>query len=157
MATSVKPRYKVDLARNMSEYEANYARLMKLLPQLHEEDAWTFDVDVGSSHWLVSIDVQERAKYTTTITVSQADNLGSWSQQLQLQVRLYHDARMAEVLSWQQHRRMQVRYEYPNRQMYHADEKAQFNGFLGEWLSHCLANGQARINLDRFTSNAISG
>ena len=36
---------------------------------------------------------------------------------------------------------MKVRYEYPNRHMYQSDEKAQFNVFLGEWLSHCLDRG----------------
>jgi uncharacterized protein YqiB (DUF1249 family) len=25
--------------------------------------------------------------------------------------------------------------------MYHQDEKAQWNRFLGEWLSHCLKYG----------------
>ncbi len=145
---TAKPRYKIDFARHMTECDANYVRMMKLLPNLHEEDAWQFGVDVGSSHWQVDIVVQERAKYTTTVQVSQADNLGSWSEPLRLQVRLYHDARMAEVLRWQHHYQVQPRYEYPNQQMYQSDEKAQFNRFLGEWLNHCLTNGQVKLHID---------
>ena len=47
------------------------------------------------------------------------------------------------MISWCQHRQVRVRYEYPNRDMYQHDEKAQQNRFLGEWLSHCLNHGHA--------------
>lgn len=146
----VKPRYRVEFARQMSECDLNYARLMKLLPNLADQDQWHFDLDVGSSHWQVELEVCERAKYTTTVVVTQADDLGSWSEPLHLLVRMYHDAETAEVLSWRDHQRLQVRYSYPNKAMYQSDEKAQFNRFLGEWLHHCLAHGQVRIDLTGF-------
>ena len=54
---------------------------------------------------------------------------------------MYHDARMAEVVSAEHARRLRSIYPYPNEAMHQPDEKAQLNLFLGEWLSHCLACG----------------
>jgi len=59
----------------------------------------------------------------------------------ELEVRVYHDARMAEVVSAGASRHLLGRYPYPNQAMYQPDEKSQLNLFLGEWLSHCLACG----------------
>lgn len=127
----------------MADCEANYARMMKLLPSLSDCDEWLFQVATGASQWHIQIAVTDRARYTTTVTITQDDGLLPWNSAAELQVRLYHDARMAEVLGWQHHRRMRVRYEYPNRHMYQCNEKAQINQFLGEWLSHCLAHGRS--------------
>lgn len=54
-----------------------------------------------------------------------------------LEVQVYHDARMAEVVSAEHTRRLRSIYPYPNEAMHQPDEKAQLNLFLGEWLSHC--------------------
>ena len=56
-------------------------------------------------------------------------------------MQVYHDARMAEVVSAEHARRFRGIYPYPNAAMHQPDEKAQLNLFLGEWLSHCLACG----------------
>ncbi len=60
-------------------------------------------------------------------------------------IRLYHDARMAEVLSTQDIRRVKPRYDYPNSKMYQQDEKQQTNQFLNEWLHLCLDLGQVNV------------
>ncbi|MGH1439323.1 MAG: DUF1249 domain-containing protein [Cellvibrionaceae bacterium] len=58
------------------------------------------------------------------------------------EVRLYHDASVAEVIAWEGNRRFKARHEYPNPRMYHSDEKAQLNRFLGELLELCLTQGR---------------
>ena len=150
MSRSAKPRYRVDLARQMADCEANYARIVKLLPGLDSQDCWQYTVQVGSQSQSVSIKVVERAKYTTTVDIAQRGPVHEWEEPPQLQVRLYHDAKLAEVLQWHQHKRMQVRYDYPNEKMFQADEKAQFNQFLGEWLNHCLIYGRSDQGLEAF-------
>jgi uncharacterized protein len=60
-----------------------------------------------------------------------------------LKVRLYHDAKAAEVIEFQHARRFAAVYPYPNPEMRQPDEKAQVNRFLGEYLSMCLACGGA--------------
>ena len=152
----MKPRYKVDLSGQLALCEANYLRLMKLLPELRNRDEREFALPMhkqeGKAELRVLITVEERAPYTTTVSVSHPDahalgNLAGLSRQAlmmpDLQVRLYHDASMAEVLSWHKHRGIKARYDYPNDQMYQRDEKAQLNKFLGEWLSFCLDQGRS--------------
>lgn len=136
-----KQRYQIDLAADMAECEANYARLARLLPG-DELPSRTF----GVGHAQMSIDVVERCPYTTTLQISQrpqwplAPNVFS-TVDARLTVRVYHDARLAEVVEFASRRRVQPRYDYPNPGMHQPDEKSQWNRFLGEWLSHCLQHG----------------
>ena len=60
---------------------------------------------------------------------------------------MYHDVSMAEVIGWENHRRLRARYHYPNPDMYHSDEKAQLNQFLREWLTLCQCHGRSSIDI----------
>lgn len=143
-----KTRYKVDLPAQQAECEANYVRLRKLMPG--SGDSWRLALGEERGEREIRIQVEERARYTTTVKVAQvAGSLptSDWLRLPRLTVRLYHDARMAEVLAWEGHRRIKPRYEYPNSAMYHSDEKFQFNRFLSEWLSLCLSQGRSRLAL----------
>lgn len=62
-------------------------------------------------------------------------------------IRLYHDARMAEVISTQDIQQVKPRYDYPNQHMHQQDEKQQINEFLHEWLQLCLQLGQVSVEL----------
>lgn len=136
----------------MAECEANYARLARLLPDC-ELGSRTFGL--GGAE--MSIDVIERCPYTTTLEICQRPRAAPTPQLFaastlfsttvfaklaaQLTVRVYHDARLAEVIAFASRRRVLPRYEYPNEAMHQPDEKSQWNRFLGEWLSHCLQHG----------------
>lgn len=58
-------------------------------------------------------------------------------------VRLYHDARLAEVTAADRFRRVPARHDYPNPAMHQPDEKQQWNRFLAEWLRHLRDHGRA--------------
>ena len=137
-----KPRYRVNLAEQMACCEANYARLIMLMPEIDLQEEWQYQVESGGKAWSIRLRVVDRARYTTTLEITQEDQLRAWSGLSSIQVRMYHDARMAEVVAWQQHRGLKPRYEYPNCKMYHQDEKAQVNRFLSDWLIHSQANGR---------------
>ena len=64
-----------------------------------------------------------------------------------MSIRLYHDARMAEVISSQDIFQVKPRYDYPNKNMHQQDEKQQINQFLNEWLHLCLEHGQVKLAL----------
>lgn len=139
-----KQRYKIDLAGQMAECEANYARLMKLLPDIDTVDHCRFAVQQVDGHSAqFCITVKERCKYTTMLELSQSSVLPDWTGAPDFSMRIYHDAQMAEVTAFQGCSRLQAIYPYPNRNMLHADEKSQLNTFLGEWLSYCLKYGHA--------------
>jgi uncharacterized protein YqiB (DUF1249 family) len=59
--------------------------------------------------------------YTTTLQVRQEHSL-PWLPVPQLEVQVYHDARMAEVVSAEHARRFGI-YPYPNAAMHQPDEK----------------------------------
>ena len=73
--------------------------------------------------------------------------LSNGSKHYSMDVRIYHDATLAEVVAWQGHRQLQPRHEYPNPKMYQEDEKAQLNTFLGELLAFCLEKGRIMENV----------
>ncbi|NQY62487.1 MAG: DUF1249 domain-containing protein [Alteromonadaceae bacterium] len=64
-----------------------------------------------------------------------------------MMIRLYHDARMVEIISSQNVRQVKPRYDYPIEAMFHQDEKRQLSQFLKEWLHLCLQQGQVKISL----------
>lgn len=140
-----------------------------------EPEKWCYWVgNQRPSEMAMLLSVQESAPYTTTVHIavySRLKNQVAWTKHshkqpassvgvrlslaelpptlklYSLDVRLYHDATVAEVIAWQGHRRFQARNEYPNRHMYQRDEKAQLNGFLGELLAACLKEGRVMHNV----------
>lgn len=136
-----RKRYVPDLQEMAALCEANYLRLMRLLPG--EEDERTFILSSDGHRARVRLVVEEDHRYTTMVSVSQDGLSPDWLQPLAMEVRLYHDAGMAEVTGYQNQRRFDGRYAYPNPSMRLPDEKVQLNRFLAEWLDHCLKYGQA--------------
>ena len=138
-----KQKYVPDLVSHMAVCDANYLRLKKLLGDLNN-DRFEFAVaEAADSLAKIAISIVERCPYTTTLEISQINGDGQWLAAPLMTVRLYHDARTAEVIAFQQQSRFNGSYEYPNQNMYHRNEKAQLNKFLGEWLSHCLSMGRS--------------
>lgn len=136
-------RYNIDLPAHMAECDANYLRLIKLFPGLRDSESVTIGVDLNGTRFEVCVDVLEVSPYTTLIRLTQRPEV-PWSHRASLTIRLYHDARSAEVVEYQGKRHfLKAVYDYPNVDMRHPDEKAQINRFLGEYLSVCLAHGVA--------------
>lgn len=177
-----KKSYSVDLIKQMAECDANYIRLLKLVPQLSayrdssfaeldlsnevfespindqlndlttepekmleglRKEFYIADLDDSGEKVTVAIRVLEAFKYTSTLEIVQRPKFKKWMTNPSMLVRVYHDANTAEVVSYQGHRHLKVRYTRPNPQMYQPDEKMQVNRFLGEWLTHCLEVGRS--------------
>lgn len=138
-----KSRYKLDLSGLHAQCESNYARLMQLLPDMNTVDRREFDIAASGDEASVRIcmDVVERCRYTTMLNVYQHKALVNWVPAPKFEVRIYHDAAMAEVVGFRAHRKILAKYDYPNEDMHHQDEKHQLNRFLGEWLGHCMQLG----------------
>jgi uncharacterized protein YqiB (DUF1249 family) len=153
-----RERYKVDLPLQMAECETNYLRLQKLLQSHHakhlddQDAAYRFLISRGDQQWLNQVRLLERSPYTTTLQITQTSIsvTSSWLQMPRLTVRMYHDAKLAEVLAWEGHKRLRPRYQYPNQAMYQADEKLQINQFLGELLALALREGYHVDDVESF-------
>ncbi|CAM2779497.1 MULTISPECIES: DUF1249 family protein [Vibrio] len=141
---AVKKAYHVDLADLMRTYETNYAKLNALLP---------LGAKVGdlrcyqAADMAYQIQVVEVTKYTTLVDICQSDDIPVFPLP-KMSVRLYHDARVAEVCECEHLKRVNARYEYPNDKMVQQDEKVQLNRFLGDWLSFCLRHGISRTPIN---------
>lgn len=138
-------RYVPDLIADMAECDANYIRLLRLFPNISEEDFLEFGIEGTTEDGaIVSIIISERCPYTTMLTVRVSNEEDKpWVKWPNLEVRLYHDVKSAEVVSFQRHRNFKYRYHTPNRQMYQPDEKSQINRFLGELLAFCTEHGRS--------------
>lgn len=132
--------YNIDLSAHMAECDANYLRVMKLFPKLRERTASTFAVCLNGHRAQVSVEVAERSRYTTVIRLRQSPD-APWGANPAFRVRLYHDARCAEVIEYQCAKHFNAVYPYPNAGMRQRDEKAQVNRLLGEFLAFCLRHG----------------
>lgn len=148
MISPAREAYRVDLSALQAACEANYWRLMRLLPSMRNPAALrrvAFSQGEQAQGALV-VEVQENSPYTTTLSLRQEQPL-PWLPVPQMEVRVYHDARMAEVTVAQAQRHFRGLYPYPNPQMHQPDEKTQLNLFLGEWLGHCLTCGHEPLPL----------
>ncbi|MBV1913939.1 MAG: DUF1249 domain-containing protein [Pseudomonadales bacterium] len=157
----VRPKHKVDLRRQQAAASGNYLRILKLIPKIRENDQYHFVLHLPAvaetgggpgtgTAALVETDVLERGPYTTLLRFQQIAQPEpellehDWSTlPVQMTVRVYHDAEMAEVVDFMNVRHFESSYEYPNRQMLLPDEKQQVNYFLADWLDRCLQFGLA--------------
>lgn len=132
-------KYVIDLQAYMAECEANYWRLQKLMPDDLDEIAYAVQLPDGTAVTM-KLAIVQRCKYTTMLTVDQG-GLQNWLAHTHFEVRIYHDARMAEVISCQRQGKVHPVYPYPNEKMHQKDEKFQQHRFFSECLANCLKNG----------------
>ena len=120
-------------------------RLLKLLPS--ERNIGSIrEVKLGNSEFATKIDGS--AKYTMDISIKQLTGMVKGIAPLYLTARLYHDAKVAEIIHHDYHQRIKPSYRYPNPKMHQKDEKYQLNAFLYDWLVACVEHGQATLNWD---------
>ncbi|MCH1414336.1 MAG: DUF1249 domain-containing protein [Glaciecola sp.] len=132
-----KKKYVPHLPSLLALGDHNYARFMRLLPDCDTQDmTYHFCVEELLSY---SIEITDCARYTTTVDVKQiAESLPNFLKPA-MTVRLYHDAKSAEVISCQHVGNLKASYEYPNLHMHQKNEKFMVNVFLSEWLQFCIA------------------
>jgi uncharacterized protein YqiB (DUF1249 family) len=137
-----------DLSDLMSVYECNYIRLRQLIPDFESLADCCVSRVTGALD--LHLQVLERSKYTTTLklTYQFTDELGRFPAP-DLQVRFYHDARLAEVLSCGRTRGKRTAWYDRNRMQYSLDERWHINRFLQKWLGYCLRQGHRYVAKDK--------
>jgi len=145
----VAKKYRPHLPTLMTLCEVNYMLLLRIIADKEQvgEQRCFFISDFLSYR----IQINEVTKYTTLMTINQEANVHGYNLtelfRPKMVVRLYHDARMAEVISNQDIKQIKPRYDYPNDKMHLPDEKQQVSCFLKEWLQLCLKLGQVHFNI----------
>lgn len=150
-------RYVPDLVEAMADCDANYIRLMKLF-------GWNMDAEqiaFGIAHeeddqTLIEMAVRERCPYTTMLELRVTnDEDKPWIRWPSMEIRIYHDVCSAEVVSFERHKRIRYRYDYPNPEMYLPDEKSQINKYLGELLTFCINHGHSLVEISAISGTSI--
>ncbi len=134
-----------NLSRLQATCDVNYAKLIKLIPEC-DDDSLNYRFDNGKDVFY-DVRIMECCPYTTTIEVKQR-NVGLPEYiQPRMQVRLYHDVRMAEVMKSQHVSAIKGSYVYPNPKMHQRNEKEMVNLFLTEWLAFCQQYIDSRTSI----------
>lgn len=150
-----KRRYRLDFRELMRLCEQNYAHLGPVMNALGDEDEAGFVLPGGEGRELAfQVRVLERARYTTVLRLEQ-EAVHNLLPPARMTVRLYHDARMAEVTEALPYSRVWARHSYPNAWMHQEDEKNQWNRFLAEWLRHLREYGGSREGLSAWRDVAM--
>ena len=146
MSVSQTRRQRLNLSQLHAECGPNYVRLLRLMPD---------DVQVGSSIRVdfadgpssgMRLTVAEVTKYTYLLTIVADSSRPRWLPEIEIKVRIYHDARMAEVIEWCSDRTIPwLLCEQSGMQAW--DEKWQWNSFLSDLLAHGLKHGMSKIKV----------
>ena len=124
----------------MSLYESNYIRLKWLVPDLADvEGTIVSNVDKDCP---LHLRVEERSRYTTTLTLTYMfDDPAGPIADPDLQIRIYHDARLAEVQScarWHRHATLEsIRSDLARA----LGDRWLRNVMLNKWLDYCVERG----------------
>jgi len=146
LSVSETRRQRLNLSQLHAECGLNYVRLLRLMPD---------DVQVGSSIRVdfadgpssgMRLTVAEVTKYTYLLTIVADSSRPRWLPEIEIKVRIYHDARMAEVIEWCSDRTIPwLLCEQSGMQAW--DEKWQWNSFLSDLLAHGLKHGMSKIKV----------
>lgn len=130
-------KYVPDLAEMQQVCSRNYALLLRVIPLEYEQGAtWTFQVTPQLAFVLT---VNKLGPYTEEMTLNMRDSQLPQFVNTQLEFRLYHDAQMAEVVAFQNQKKIRQSYPYPNPNLHHKDEKMQGNQLLKDWLNMVMS------------------
>jgi len=130
----VEPRGFVSL---MDLYENNFLRFRKLVPDLNSLDTNANSRINGCMG--LHISVLDRSRFTTTLRMTYHFTEGATLYaEPDLKIRIYHDARLVEVLSGHlKHGRQKLEHLPADAKL----EKWKLNRFLYKWLGFCLHQG----------------
>lgn len=141
-AQNMHKRPAADLSRLQSDAAANYLLLQRLWHQPEQGVQLIGLRQHGRDLGFLRLQELELTTWTQLLQLQFfAENEHPWLRPVSLEIRVYHDVKLAEVISFQQQQPREGQYNYPNEQMFHPDEKVQVNAFLKEWLKLALDRG----------------
>ena len=121
-------------------YERNYLKLVHFFPISDHESSMVYLMPEGLLNKEIKISCKKLSRHTSVIKIFKSKSL-SLLQNTEIEIYIYHDAKMAEVRKFNGKRQFWLRNRYPNKNMLSKDEKFQWNFFLEEFLTHTKKHG----------------
>jgi len=132
----------------MRIYEQNYRLLLRLVPNL--DDVEEGDISSGQEDAMsLHLSVLERNSYTVTVHLTYLipKEGGGFKATPDLQIRLYHDAKVAEVYLYNKHGQVDAQQFGISVGDSEITSRCKINAFLEKWLAYCVSCGH------QFSSN----
>ena len=121
-------------------YERNYLKLIHFFPIGDHESSIVYLIPEGLLNKEIRISCKKLSSHTSVIEIYKSKSL-SLLENTEIEIYIYHDARMAEVRKFNGKKQFWLRNKYPNKNMLSKDEKFQWNFFLEEFLTHTKTHG----------------
>jgi uncharacterized protein YqiB (DUF1249 family) len=138
----------------MTLYESNYVRLGWLLPDVRSAEPEQSSIVPGDLPLYLT--VLERTRYTTTLCMTYYfDEDGLRIADPDLQVRVYHDARLAEAMACTHHHRHAALREFDTGPGVELNRRWARNVMLNKWLEYCADRGH-RFTVSRPEAQAVA-
>jgi uncharacterized protein YqiB (DUF1249 family) len=133
----------------MSLYESNYIRLAGLVPEL--DKAAPTQISVVAGDCPLHLTIEERSRYTTTLRLTYMfeDAAGALADP-DLLIRVYRDARLAEVQACARWHRHAVLESLRSQLARDLGDRWLRNVMLNKWLDYCVERGHCfkEVNSD---------
>ena len=125
--------------------EKNYLLFSQILPSLNQESIFSFGLPMKNLKLnKVSISLNKISKFTSDIKVCFSAEL---SKEIEIEVRLYHEAKMCEVIRFQGYHQSLISILPSQKKFgFTKDEKYQWNSFLNKFLTICRESGRSLEN-----------
>ena len=125
--------------------EKNYLLFSQILPSLNQESIFSFGLPMKNLKLnKVSISLNKISKFTSDIKVCFSAEL---SKEIEIEVRLYHEAKMSEVIRFQGYHQSLISILPSQKKFgFTKDEKYQWNSFLNKFLTICKESGRSLEN-----------
>ena len=128
------------LNRLIRLYERNYLKLVHLFPIADHQSSMVYLIPEGLLNKEIKISCRKLSRHTSVMEIYKSKSL-SLLQNTEIEIYIYHDAKMAEVRKFNGKKQFWLRNKYPNKNMLSRDEKFQWNFFLEEFLTHTKTHG----------------
>ncbi|UCG73505.1 MAG: DUF1249 domain-containing protein [Chromatiales bacterium] len=135
----------------MALYESNYIKLVQLLGESRKGDVEAVSRAPGDLPLYLSQEAQDAKRYTQDLRLTYLfRNAGPDVADPDLQLRLYLDARMAEVRGWADHHRHGVLLHLRRCYGRELDRRWARNMMLSKWLDYLLERGHSFRGINAF-------
>ena len=125
-------------------YEINYLKLIKIFPIRESEKDFNFIIPEGVKNSEIKISIDRNSQHTSKLTLYKSNTI-EHMKDMEMEIFIYHDAKLAEVKRFNGKRQFWLRNKYPNKNMLTKDEKFQWNIFLSEFLTYTQLHGLSII------------
>ena len=143
LGVTLRRKPKTNLKSLLFLYEKNFMLIKEIIPSFKKNLNLSYLLPEADLNSRVTIELNKDSRYTSTLIISQSGYTTKKLNETEIVVAIYHDIRMAEVRKFNGKQLFWARNKYPNTNMFHKDEKYQWNKFFSEWLVFSKKEGLA--------------